>query len=480
MFWSFCERMGYQVVQLVVWVIMARLLLPEEFGLVAMLVVFMAVAQAFLDSGFGHALIQKKNATHVDSCSIFYFNMLVGLIVTGLLCVTAPWIARFYDQPVLKPLTRVMSLCIIINSFGLIQTTLLTKDIDFQTQTKASTLSAILSGVIGVGLALQNFGVWSLALQQVSNRLFRTILLWIFSTWRPSLLFSLKALREMFSFGSRLLASGLLNTVFEHIYLVAIGKLFSPADLGFYSHAGNCVQFPTYNLSDIANRVTFPVFATVQDDLARLKRGMRKAVKSLVFFNFPIMIGLAVVAKPLVYVLLKEKWAPCIPYLRLLCMVGMLYPLQVINLDILKAKGRSDLFFRLEIAKKLLIVVNVAVTWRWGIEAIICGQIILSIVAYYLNSYYTGKLINYPFKEQLLDIVPYLAISAAMGFGVFLVQYLPTSNDVLLLISQVLTGSSLYITLSCVFKPSAFAEALEILRNKLRSSQRMPCAESHG
>lgn len=470
--------MGHQGVQLVVWVIMARLLLPEEFGLVAMLVVFMAVAQAFLDSGFGHALIQKKDATYVDTCSIFYFNMLVGLIAAGLLCLVAPSIASFYDQPVLKPLTRVMSLCIIINSFGLIQTTLLTKNIDFLTQTKVSTISAILSGAIGVGLAFKNFGVWSLAIQQVSSRLFRTILLWVFSTWRPSLVFSPTVLREMFSFGSRLLASGLLNTVFENIYLVVIGKLFSPAALGFYSHGSNCVQFPTYNLSDIANRVTFPVFAAVQDDLTRLKRGMRKAVRSLVFFNFPMMMGLAVVAKSLVYVLLTEKWAPCVPYLRLLCMVGMLYPLQVINLDILKAKGRSDLFFRLEIVKKLLIVVNIAVTWRWGIEAMIYGQIFLSIVAYYLNSYYTGKLINYPFKEQILDLVPYLAISAAMGFGIFLVKYLPTSSNVVLLISQVLIGVSLYIALSCIFKPSAFAETLEILKGKLKLCRCMSCTES--
>jgi O-antigen/teichoic acid export membrane protein len=464
MFWSFCERMGHQGIQLVVWVIMARLLLPEEFGLVAMLVLFMAVAQAFTDSGFGNALIQKKNATHVDSCSIFYFNILVGLIGTGLLCLAAPWIASFYGQPVLKPLTYMMSLCIVISSFGLIPAVLLTKNIDFQTQTKVRVISGILSGAIGVGLALKNFGVWSLAMQQVCSRLFHTILLWAFSSWRPSLVFSLKSLREMFPFGSRLLASGLLNNVFEHIYLVVIGKLFSPADVAFYSNATRAVEFPTSNLSLVASRVTFPVFAAVQDDLARLKRGARKATRSLVFLNFPMMIGLAVVAKPLVYLLLTEKWAPCIPYLQLLCVVGVLYPLQVTNLTILKAKGRSDLFFRLEIAKKMLVAVAIVVTYRWGITAMIWGQIVTSCLGLFLNSHYAGKLIGYPPTEQMLDALPYLGAATIMGVGAHFVGFIPLSGDWSLLIGRILTGSVIYIALNWIFRTSAFLDIVNILR----------------
>ncbi len=475
LFWSFFERMGQQGVQLVISIILARLLLPEQFGLIAMLTIFMAIAQSFINSGFGQALIQKQDTTHVDECSIFYFNILVSFLAAGLMCLAAPWIADFYNQPLLTPLTRVLSLNLIINAFGLVQTTLLTRNIDFKTQMKVSMIATFLSGTIGVTLAFKGFGVWSLVAQSLGNNLFRTVLLWFFNTWRPSLVFSLKAMRVMFGFGSRLLASGLLDTVFRNIYLVVIGKLFSPAALGFYSRGQRIQELPTKSFSSIISRVTFPAFSTIQDDSKRLKRGMRKAVKTMAFVNFPLMIGLAVVAKPLVLVLLTEKWAPCIPYLQLLCVVGMLLPLHVINLNVLTAQGRSDLFLRLEVLKKILVVIAIAITYRWGIIAMIYGQIILSTLCYYLNSYYTGKLIRYPLKEQVLDFVPYLAMSAVMGFAVYSVQLLPFSSNVVLLVFQVLTGVSLYTALSCIFKTTAFVEALEILRDKLK--MRITCEQ---
>ena len=444
LFWSFFERVGQQGIQFIISIILARVLMPEQFGLIALLAIFMAIAQSFINSGFGLALIQKKDATHIDECSIFYFNIFVGFIAAGLMCLAAPWIADFYNQPLLTPLTRALYLNLIITAFGLVQITLLTKHIDFKTQLKVSVIATILSGTIGVTMALNGFGVWSLVAQSLSSNLFRTILLWFFNTWRPSLVFSPGALREMFGFGSRLLASGLLDTVFQNIYLVVIGKLFSLVSLGF------------------------PVFSTVQDDSNRMKRGMRKALTTMAFVNFPLMIGLALVAKPLVLVLLTEKWAPCIPYLQLLCMVGLLYPLHVINLNILVAKDHSDLFFRLEVLKKILVVISIAVTYRWGIIAMIYGQIIVSIFAYYLNSYYTGKLINYPFKEQVFDFAPYLAMSAVMGIGVYSVQLLPLSSNVTLLFFQVLTGVSIYTAMSYIFKMSAFVETLEIMRDKLK------------
>jgi len=273
----------------------------------------------------------------------------------------------------------------------------------------------------------------------------------------------------MFSFGSRMFASGLLDTFFQNIYLVVIGKLFSPASLGFYSRAKGIQELPTLNLSNIIGRVTFPVFSTIQDNSSRLKSGMRKALTTLVFVNFPMMIGLALVAKPLVLVLLTEKWAPSIPYLQLLCIVGLSHPLHVINLNILKAKGRSDLFFRLEVLKKILVVISIAVTYRWGITAMIYGLIVVSFFSYYLNSYYTGKLINYPLKEQVFDFAPYLAMSAVMGFGVYSVQLLPFSSNVALLVFQVLTGVSLYTAMNCIFKTSAFVETLEILKDKVKT-----------
>ena len=348
LFWSLLERFSQQGIQFVISILLARLLMPKEFGLIAMLTIFIAIAESFINSGFGQALIQKKNATHIDECSIFYFNIVVGVLAAGLLCLVAPWIATFYNQPLLVSLTYALSLNLIINSFGMAQTTLLTKHLDFKAQLKVSMIATFISGTIGIAMAFNGFGVWSLVAQSLSSNFFRTSLLWFFNTWRPSLSFSFASLRSMFVFGSRLLASGLLDTIFNNIYLVVIGKLFSPVTLGFYSRAKGLQQLPVSNISGIVSRVTFPVFSSVQSDKPRLKRGVHKALTILGMINFPTMIGLAIVAKPLTLVLLTVKWLPCVPYLQMLCMVGMLYPLQVINLDVLKAQGRSDIFLKLE------------------------------------------------------------------------------------------------------------------------------------
>ena len=277
LFWSFFEAVGLKGVQFVIGIILARLLFPEQFGLIGMLVIFMAIARTFLDSGFGAALIQRKNPTETDICSIFYFNILVGLIAAALLCLTAPLIASFYSQPILAPLTRAMSLVIVINSFGLIQSTILARQINFKTLTKASLFSGALSGIIGISMAYAGYGVWSLVYQQVSGTFFTTLFLWLANTWRPSLLFSFQSLREMFGFGSKILASGLLNQIFDNIYLLVIGKLFSAADLGYYTRANNLQALPSQALASMVGRVTFPVFSTMQDDPAQAEARAKKS-----------------------------------------------------------------------------------------------------------------------------------------------------------------------------------------------------------
>lgn len=458
LFWSFFESAGLQSVRFVVGIVLARLLFPAQFGLIGMLMIFMAVAQSFLDSGFGAALIQKREATLTDTCSIFYFNIGVGLAAAGLLCMVAPWIAVFYNQPILTPLTRALSLTIVINSFGLIQNTILTKQVDFKTQAKVSLIASALSGIIGVSMAATGFGVWSLVVQQISSAFFRTVLLWLLNGWRPALIFSLKSLREMFGFGSRLLASGLLNQIFDNIYILVIGKLFSATDLGFFTRAQTLREVPSKTLSEMVGRVTFPVFSTIQDDPARLKKGMKKALTTLVLVNFPMMIGLAVIARPLVLVLLTEKWTESIPYLQLLCLVGLLFPLHVINLNLLQALGRSELFLRLEIIKKILIVINIAVTVRWGISAMIYGMIGTSIISYYLNSYYTGVLIGYPIREQLRDLFPYLILAVVMGIAVYAAGLLPFPNHWSILLLQMPLGIVIYVCLCRLFRLPAFVE----------------------
>ncbi len=470
--WSAIDRFGSQGVQFVISIILARLLLPEQFGLIGMLTIFFAVAQTFVNSGFGSALIQKQDATHIDECSIFYFNIFVGFVAVGVLWLCAPLIAAFYDQPILTPLTRFLSLNIIINSFALIQTTLLSKNIDFKTQTKVSIVSAVLSGIIGIILAYQGLGVWALAIQQVCGNLFRAIFLWLWFAWRPSLVFSFAALRQLFGYGSKLLLSGLLDTIFQNIYLIVIGKLFSPAALGFYTRAKLFQQMTSENFTSILSRVSFPIFSTLQNEPVRLKYAVKKSLTFSAYVVFPAMIGLAVVAEPLVIVLLTEKWLPCVPYLQLLCVIGLTYPLHVFNLSVLKSKGRSDLFLRLEIIKKVLITLNIVVTWRWEIEAMICGQIVLTLIAYYLNSYYTASLINYSTWEQIKDLMPALTAALLMGAGVFAIQrLLPQSSALLNLLVQIGSGMLLYAAISKLLHLSVFDEIVLEIRGRLGFAQ---------
>ena len=469
--WSFLESVVMRGMQFIIGVILARILLPEQFGLIGMLMIFTVVAQTFVESGFGAALIQKREASAADICSIFYFNVFVGVLATGFLCLIAPWVADFYNQPILTPLMRVLSLTIFISSLGVIQDTLLTKDINFKAQTKRSLFAGLLSGAVGIGFAFAGFGVWSLAAQQVSNSVFRTACLWVLSPWRPALTFSFGALQKMFGFGSRLLFSGLLNRVFENIYFLVIGRLFSAVDLGFFTRAKTLQELPSQTLSDVVGRVTFPVFSKSQDDPVRLKKGLKKALGALVLLNFPLMTGLAVTCRPLVLILLGEKWAGCVHYLQLLCILGLLYPVHAMNLNILTSMGRSDLFLRLEIIKKILIVVSILITWRWGISAMIYGMIATSVVSCYLNSYYTRILIDYSPGEQLKDLFPYLAAAVVMGATAFAVGLLRFPNNLLMLSAQVVTGTGIYLGLCWAFRLAAFDEIRQEVSNRISFSR---------
>jgi len=469
--WRGMDIFGQQGIRFVIGIVLARLLLPEQFGIVAMLTIFIMLSQAFVDSGFGAALIQKKDADYIDECSIFYFSILVSSMAFGFLWLAAPWIAAFYKQPLLTPLTRVLSLTLIINAFGQIQRTILRKKIDFKSQLKVGVSASLFSGVVGVVMAYKGFGVWALVGQQVSRALVETMIYWFVSDWRPALILSISSLRGMFSFGSKLLLSGLLDIVSTNIYLIIIGRFFSPASLGFYSRAKSLQDVLVMNITSIFANVTFPVFATIQDDRNRLKCAAQKTLTTLVMIITPCMFGLAVVARPLVLLLLTEKWLPCVPFLQLLCIVGIFLPLHVINLHVLTSLGRSDLFFRLEVLKQILVVISVGVTYRWGITAMIYGQITVSIVGYYLNSYYSGKLINYPRKEQIFDILPYMGMAAVMGISIHFLQWFPFPNNWSLLISQVLVGILVYAAMNWMFRMPAFVEVIDISRGKLAMSR---------
>jgi len=465
-FWSAIGQLGPQAVQFIVSIVLARLLSPAEFGLIGMLSVFIALGHVLLNSGFGGALIQKKDVTEVHYSSVFYTNILISFIVAGALWLAAPRIASFYDQPTLISPTRALSLNFIFAAFGLIQRTLMTKRLDFKTQSKVSLIAVAGSGIVGIAMALLGFGLWSLVAQSLSATLFNSLLLWVFSSWRPRRVFSLNALRELFGFSSRLLASGVLDTVFGNLYNVVIGKLFLPADLGYYTRASTLQQLPSQTLGGVVGRVAFPLFSEIQDDLSKIKNGLRKAVRVIALVNFPVMIGLMVTARPLVLTLLGEKWSPVISYLQLLAIVGLFYPLSLINLIVLLAKGRSDLYFRLEIIKKSLVVISLAITWRWGIVAIIGGQIVVAILSYYLNSYYCGTIIGYSFKSQIHDLLPYFGAAGMMGSIVYMLNWLLITGSFPLLVLQVLTGALIYIVLCRGFRLPVFMDMWRIIQGR--------------
>lgn len=448
-------------------IILARLLLPAEFGLIAMLMLFMSLAQAILDSGFGFALIRKQDASSLDESSIFYFNIVLGFVVTGLFVLSAPWISAFYETPLLIPIIRWTSLNLIINSLGVVQTALMTKRVDFKTQMKASIIATVLSGGVGIYLAYHGFGVWSLVVQSLAANAFRTILIWTLNTWRPVWGFSLSSLAEMFPYGSRLLMTSMINTVFNNIYYLIIGKLFTATDLGYYSRAQSIQQLPVQHiLTSTVARVLFPVFASLQHEKERLKRTFRKALSSMALITFPLLIGMIIIAKPLVLVLLTEKWLPSVPYLQLICVVGLLYPLQQVGMENIKALGRSDLFFRIEALTKILILIAIAITYRWGIKPMIYGQIVTACMAYVVTSIHIHQLIDYPLWEQLLDLFPSLSVAILMGVAIALLGFIGIESHTILLISQVVVGGVVFGMLCYVFKLSSFREVLEMVKSR--------------
>ncbi len=463
-FWSGVDVISRQGLRFGISIMLARLLAPSEFGLLGMLSLFVALAGAFVDSGFSSALIQRRDVSQTDLSSVFYFNIILGAMMALAVTVAAPWIAAFYEIPLLTPLARLSALSLFIGSFGSVQLALRTRDLDFKTQTKISIITVVLSGGLGVTLAWHGYGVWSLAWQGVASAFISTVLFWIMRPWRPSLMFSIASLRALWSFGSSLLFSGLLNALFSKLHLLLIGKLYSPADLGFYTRAHSTQQLPTHLLSSVVSRVAFPLFSSVQDDPGALRKGLRKAVSSLMMINLPMMLGIAVTARPLVLFVFGDKWEPSIPYLQLLCIAGVLWPLHVINLNVLKAMGRSDLFFRLDVIKKVLLLSILLITFRIGILAIAWGQILLSVLSFLLNAYYLGKLLDYSAVKQVRDFSPYLLCALIMAGVCHVLSYLPMRAAGPLLVTQVVSGAFVYLALAHRLKLAAITDAHEQIR----------------
>jgi len=393
--WSFIDNISNSGVTFLVGLILARLLTPAEYGIMAMIAIFIAVSNSIVDSGFSNALIRKVRIDRVYYNTVFVFNLIVSIVLYILLYTSAPAISLFFKEPVLTNVLRVIGLILIVNALGIIPRTILVRGIDFKTQTKVSIISSVSSGLVGVGMAIMGFGVWSLVWQQLSRQILNSLFLWIFCKWIPRWEFSIKSFKEMFGFGYKLLLSGLLDTLYKNIYYVIIGRCYSPAQLGQYSRAEQFNMIFSSNLTSIVQRVSYPVLSSIQEEPERLREAYRQIIKTTMLVTFACMLGLAAVAKPLIIILIGEKWLPAVSFLQIICFSGMLYPLHAINLNILQVKGRSDLFLKLEIIKKTIAVFPILIGIFYGIEYMLWGSVLTSFIAYFLNSYYSADLIRY-------------------------------------------------------------------------------------
>lgn len=444
---------------------MARVLLPSDYGMIGMLAIFMAIAQVLIDSGFSNALIRKTDRSEVDYSTVFYFNILVGAVLYSVLFFSAPLIARFYNTPELTALTRVVALNLFINSLAVVQRAVLTIRLDFKTQAKATFTAALLSGGIGVGMAYSGWGVWSLAVQTVLNALFVTLLLGILSKWKPACVFSVRSFKEMFSFGSKLLASGLLEVIYQNIYTLVIGKKFASADLGYYTRADQFAQFPSSNLTGVLQRVTFPVLSEIRHDKERLSLVYLKFLRLSAFIIFPLMTGLAAVSHPFITCLLTGKWSFAALLLQILCFSYMWYPIHAINLNLLQVEGRSDLFLKLEVYKKILGVAVLGVTIPLGLEAMCWGTVFSSLLGLGINTFYTGRLIRVGLLKQLKELVPSLFYSLSMGGIVYGFVHLAV-HPLVQLAGGIALGAVYYVLVAYCTKSQDLRECLLLIKRK--------------
>lgn len=466
--WTFSQQFGTQIVGFIVSLVLARLLLPEEFGLIGMIAVFISVGKALVDSGLTQSLIRSKKLDQEDFSTVFYFNLATSIFIYGIIYFGAPLVANFYDQVILTPILRLYCITFIITAFSAVQLARLTQKMDFKTQTLVAIPSIIIGGIVGVVMAYMGYGVWSLVWNQIFTALVSTVQLWIYSKWSPSFVFSIKKFKEHFNFGYKLTLSSLLDRVFSNIYLIVIGKYFAPAQVGFYTRAQTTKQLPVQNISAALNKVTYPLFAKIQEDDVRLKRVYSQLMQMVVFVITPVMVLLAIIAEPLFVFLFTEKWLPAVPYFQILCATGILYPIHAYNLNVLKVKGRSDLFLKLEIIKKIVIIIAIAITIKFGIIALIYGQVFTSIIAFFINTHYTGKFINYTAWQQIRDIVPIILLATFVGGIIFLVKEFPLSNqlNIVKIISCGLLAGILYLGSAYLLKLNSLDYLKKIIFKK--------------
>lgn len=414
MFWSFMIQGGTQIINFIISVVLARLLLPEQFGLIGMIAIFIAISRALIDGGFVSSLIRTKDADDVDYSTVFFVNLASSFFLYILLFIAAPFIAEFYHQDILVKLIRVLGLILIINAFSLVQSVKLNKALQFKTQFKLQLPSLVISALISIWMAYNGYGVWSLVAKDILYALFATIQLWYYAKWTPSFIFDRVKFNYHFNFGYKLSLTSIINTTFNNLYLIIIGKYFSAAQLGFYTRARSLEQLPSEFFFNAFNRVFYPLLAQYNDDDERLKRTYSQLLQMVVFVVTPILLFLGIVATPFFRWLLTEKWLPAVPYFQLLVISGVFYPIHKYNLNICNLKGRSDMVLKLSTLQNSLLIVGAFSAIWFGIYGLLFSMIFVNLVITGVNSYFSGRLIGYGIKNQIQDLFPILSLNVIL------------------------------------------------------------------
>ena len=464
--WKTTERVVGQIVHFAVGIVMARLLDPSDYGTVGLLAIFFALASTFQDSGFGTALVQKKDRVKEDYSTVFVFSVIASLFIYVIFFFSAPFIAEFYNVPILTDITRVSALSFIIGGLTSVQYAKLNIDLNFKFMSIMSILGLCISAVTGIVMALGGWGVWALVWQGIISSAITGVVIWFSSGWYPSFVFSKKSFRQLFSFGWKLTTANIITTIYNNLYTLVIGKVFSPTLVGHYNRANGYAQMPMNIVNSLSMGVNFPILAKIQDDNERLRKVYTKLMKVPMYVLYPILIGLIILAEPLVIVLIGEKWLPCVPMLQILCVGYMFMPLSNANLSLILVKGRTDLTLKMELIKKPFAFFILFVSIPFGIIWMVAGRALYSVLVFFYNSYYTKKILNYGWKEQLVALLPIYRNVIIMAIFVYTSISFIDSNPIKLIVG-IIVGMASYIATSILLHDESYHEVKNILMTKI-------------
>jgi len=470
LFYSFMGLVVNGGIQFVMGIVLARLLSPQDYGIIGMIMIFMAISQTFIDGGMTTALIREVTVSDDDYSTVFYYNLLLAVVLYIIMFAFAGFVGRFFKEPLLVGIIRVAGLNLVIGSFGLIQRTMLVRQLDFRTQTKIGIISTLVSGSIAVYLAYHGNGVWALVFQMLSMQLITSVLLILHNRWFPLLIFNFDSFKRLFGYGWKMLVTGVLATLYQNIYNLIIGKVYSSVQLGYYTKAKQFCDLVVWSVVTSVSKVSYPVLSSIQNDDEKMKIGFKKIIKNASFLTFPLMIGLAAVAGPLTKVLFGEKWIPMVPYFRILCFTEMTLLHRSLNLNVLQVKGRSDLFLRLDIIKICIGVVSVVVVvyFKMGIYGLLCAVFVNSQIAFFVNAYFSKKFISYSTRSQMLDMMPIGLISISMGVAVYMSGLILSFGDKINLLLQMVIGVVFYVAVSKVARVEELSTMYRMLENAIK------------